>query len=109
MNKLQKQRYVYFMRSTCAEGRIKIGCSYKPASRLPQIGLWSPYALEVMAVAPGDFETERALHSYFAADRLHREWFRSSPELLFVIDQMSRGASLSEAVWAYDRSLARAA
>ncbi len=111
MKDLQKQRYVYFIRSTCSEGRIKIGCSYKPASRLVQAGYggWTAYPLELVAVAPGDFATERALHSYFAADRLHHEWFRSSPEMLFVIDQMSRGATLSEAVWAYDRSLARAA
>jgi hypothetical protein len=109
MKDLQKKHYVYFLRSTCSEGRIKIGCSYKPASRLTALGAWSPYELELIAVAPGGFDTERALHAYFAADRLHREWFRSSPELLFVIDQMSKGKPLSEAVWEYSRSLSRAA
>lgn len=109
MKDLQKKRYVYFARPVGADGRIKIGCSYKPASRLVALSVWCAYPVEIVAVAAGGFDVERSLHSYFAADRLHREWFRSSPELLFVIDQMSRGRTLSEAVWDYDRSLARAA
>lgn len=98
MKSLQKQRYVYFLRSTCSEGRIKIGCSYKPINRLLALSVWGAYPLEVVAVAPGDFSTERALHEYFAADRLHREWFRSSPELLAVIDAMAHGVSVSDAL-----------
>ena len=109
MKDLQKKHYVYFLRSTCSEGRIKIGCSYKPVNRLLALSVWAQYPCEIMAVAPGGFDVERALHSYFAADRLHREWFRSSPELLFVIDQMAKGKTLADAVWEYGRSRARAA
>lgn len=99
MKQLTKSRYVYFIRCLDAgEQRIKIGCSYKPANRLVHIGAWSPYPLELIATAAGDFDTERALHDYFAADRLHREWFRSSPELLAVIDYMSWGDTFAEAV-----------
>jgi hypothetical protein len=98
MKQLTKKRYVYFLRPIGADGRIKIGCSYKPASRLVSLSVWACYPLELVAVAPGDFSTERALHDYFAADRLHHEWFRSSPELLKVIDLMSRGVPFSEAI-----------
>lgn len=99
MINLQKQRYIYFIRAIGdAEGRIKIGCSYKPASRLAKIGIWSPYPLEVIAVAPGDFSVERKLHTYFWVDRLHREWFRSSPALVFVMNQMAAGVPFADAV-----------
>jgi hypothetical protein len=95
--KLTKQRYVYFMRPIGGDGRIKIGCSYVPARRLVELARHSAYLTELVAVAPGDFSTERALHDFFAADRLHSEWFRSSPELLRVIDLMSRGVSFADA------------
>ena len=102
MRDRSKPRYIYFARPVDADGRIKIGCSYRPANRLIVLSGWSPYPIEIIAVAPGGFDVERALHQHFVADALHREWFRSSPELLFVIECMSRhGMSLSEAAAAF--------
>lgn len=91
-------RYVYFMRPIGADGRIKIGCSYKPASRLVAIAVHSPYQLEIIGVGKGSIPDEQLLHEYFAADRLHSEWFRASDELHQVIDLMGQGATASEAL-----------
>lgn len=99
MKQLRKQRYIYFARAVGDDQqRIKIGCSYLPTRRLVELAVWSPYAIEIIAVAPGDFTTERQLHDYFWVDRLHREWFRTSPALLFVINQMAAGVSFEMAV-----------
>lgn len=89
------------------DGPIKIGCSYLPARRLIALSHWSPFDLEIIAVAPGDFATERALHDHFKADLTRREWFRSSPELLACIRALSAGASLETALAA--RPMQRAA
>lgn len=91
-------RYIYFIRPIGADGRIKIGCSYKPVSRLLALSFWSPFKLEIVGVGRGSFDVERLLHDHFADDRLHSEWFRSSPELLAVIDLMGRGRSASQAI-----------
>jgi hypothetical protein len=96
-------RYIYFMRPIGGDGRIKIGCSYKPARRLIAISVHSPYELEIIGVGKGAIPDEHLLHDYFAADRLHREWFRSSPELLTVIEMMGRGLSASDALDAVSR------
>lgn len=99
-------RYVYFLRPIDADGRIKIGCSYKPARRLVTIAVHSPYQLEIIGVGKGSFPDEHLLHDYFEADRLHSEWFRSSPELLEVIDLMGRGLTASDALDAVGRRAA---
>lgn len=99
-------RYIYFMRPIGADGRIKIGCSYKPARRLVAISVYSPYPLEIIGVGEGDMSDEKMLHEFFAADRLHSEWFRSSPELLEVIDLMGRDRSAAEALTSVARRVA---
>lgn len=91
-------RYIYFMRPIGADGRIKIGCSYKPARRLVTIAAHSPYELEIIGVGKGNIADEQLLHDYFAADRLHSEWFRASDELHQVIALMALGLSASDAL-----------
>jgi len=107
MNRLAKRHYIYFAQAQDdGQGRIKIGCSYRPAKRLEALSIWSPYPIKIIAVAVGDFAVERQLHAHFAADRLHREWFRYSSELMDVIHRMSRGATFEEAT---AQTVARAA
>ena len=90
MRDKSKPRYIYFAQTVeTTDGRVKIGCSYKPAARLVALAVWSAYPIRIIAVAPGDFSDEKALHEFFADDRLHGEWFRCSAELLAVIDLMS--------------------
>ncbi len=64
---------IYFARR---DGLIKIGCSSRPAVRCLAL------KAELIAVQPGDFETERTLHRVFADDlAVGREWFRPSLRL----------------------------
>ena len=56
---------------------VKIGFSRNPETRLLQI----PHE-EIIAMFPGTFKTERALHERFAHLRVTGEWFRSTPDLL---------------------------
>lgn len=99
-------RYIYFMRPIGGDGRIKIGCSYLPARRLIELSTWSAYQLEIIGVGEGNLADEKMLHQYFAADRLHSEWFQSSPELLAVIDLMGRDRSATEALMTIGRRMA---
>lgn len=95
----EKRRYVYFAQTVePTDGRVKIGCSYQPASRLIALAVWSAYPIKIVAVAPGDFSTERRLHEFFAADRLHNEWFRCSPALLTVMKLLSERVPVEEAL-----------
>jgi len=91
-------RYVYFMRPQGMEGPIKIGCSTKPAARLIGLSTWSPFPLEIIAVAPGTLATEKMLHDLFADERWHHEWFRASPRLLAVTAALGRNVLLNEAL-----------
>lgn len=74
-----EQSGVYF---ASKNGLIKIGCSAHPAKRVANLGA------ELIAVQPGDFETERTLHRVFADDREHGEWFRPSTFLLAYIERV---------------------
>lgn len=87
-------RYIYFMKPKGFAGPIKIGCSYIPASRLLALSFWSPFELEIIAVAPGGFDVERSLHERFAEQRGKYEWFKETPELLDLVDALKRGELL---------------
>ena len=62
-------------------GRVKIGYSHRPDSRITNLNTGSPVALTLERVCDGDFETERALHTRFAAHRHLGEWFVLSDEI----------------------------
>lgn len=83
-----RQRYVYFARTT---DMVKIGCSVQPADRLVAIGEWVPYKIELAATTPGGFGLEAAFHTHFADEWSHLEWFRASPRLLQMIDDINEG------------------
>lgn len=91
-------RYIYFIRPEGMQGPIKIGCSNKPARRLIALSVWSPYPLEIIAVAPGDLTLEKRVHEYFAAERWHHEWFLASPRLLTACELLKRNVPLFEAI-----------
>ena len=94
----QIPRYVYFIRPTSQPGPIKIGCSTIPARRLTTLGIWSPFPLEIIAVAPGTLATEKMLHDRFAEDRWHHEWFHASPRLAAFVNDLKRNVPLAEAL-----------
>lgn len=57
-------------------GFIKIGYSADPIRRARELGI------TLLTTMPGSVEDERRLHRRFAADRIDREWFMSSPAIL---------------------------
>lgn len=89
--------YIYFIKPIGVDGPIKIGCSTIPENRLDQLTIWSPWPLEILCTAAGNYKDENFLHSCFASDHSHREWFRSSPRLRAIIDEIARTGSLDVA------------
>lgn len=83
---------IYFIRPVSG-GPIKIGVSKYVGQRLLQLASWSPVDLEILATTPGNLYDERAVHRAFAGQRLHREWFAPSPELL-ALDALNAGDPL---------------
>lgn len=57
-------------------GQIKIGVSGNPWRRAKQLGI------TLLRVEPGDVTVERSLHKRFRADRIDREWFMPSSQVL---------------------------
>jgi hypothetical protein len=91
-------RYIYFIKPVDMDGPFKIGCAKVPARRLIALGCWSPFPLEIVAVAPGNLGTEKLLHDHYAEERWHHEWFRASPRLIAAVTALKRGASLEQAM-----------
>jgi hypothetical protein len=81
------RHYVYFAKA--GNGLVKIGCSVQPEERLTQIAEWVPYKIELVATIAGWFDLEAALHKMFAADWSHLEWFRFSPAMERLIDDIN--------------------
>lgn len=92
-----KPSHIYFMKPVEMPGPIKIGCSRFVGQRLDTLMAWSPFPLETMASAVGDFRLERHLHDRFAHCRLHKEWFDPSIDLLERIEKVRCGASIMDA------------
>lgn len=71
-------------------GPIKIGCSHNPRARLKDLQTASPYRLRILAILEDGGHEEAAYHKWFAADRLHGEWFDPSEKLLAEIADINR-------------------
>jgi hypothetical protein len=95
---MSNSHFVYFIRPVGRDGPIKIGCSAHPVRRLEGLMCWSPQALEVLVTLPGDFKLEGKLHRLFAKSHDHNEWFRETPRLLKLIDDLKAGVPVYEAI-----------
>jgi hypothetical protein len=95
---MSNSHFVYFIRPVGRDGPIKIGCSAHPVRRLEGLMCWSPQALEVLVTLPGDFKLEGKLHRLFAKSHDHNEWFRETPRLLKLIDDLKAGTPVYEAI-----------
>lgn len=61
---------------------VKIGYSERPVwERIAALQTGSPEKIQVYGIINGTKETERQLHTRFAAYRLEGEWFRLSDEI----------------------------
>lgn len=73
--------FVYFIGNTQLRDRVKIGVAKDPETRLLRLQTGSPVSLQLLAVMPGDADTEAALHRRFAGRRMKGEWFRRNEEI----------------------------
>lgn len=73
---------VYFVEGA---GLVKIGFATFPVERFMGMLTSCPIPLSLLASMPGGPRVEAELHRRFAADRMHGEWFRRSPDLDAVI------------------------
>lgn len=77
-----RRSLVYFVQSGSA---VKIGVTEDIDKRLAALQTGTPAPICLLATIPGNKTTESQLHKRFAADHIHYEWFRLSPELLQYI------------------------
>jgi hypothetical protein len=87
---------IYIMRPIGMPGPIKVGCSCWPKDRLEVVAQWSPFPLEIIAIFPGTFKTERAIHDYLLPSRSHKEWFHASPLVDGFVARILKGHLLEE-------------
>lgn len=73
-------RGIYFI-FAAEVNRIKIGQTTNVNMRLSSLQSASPCNLSLIAVIPGDHESESRLHERFAHDHFKGEWFVYSPRL----------------------------
>jgi hypothetical protein len=70
--------YVYYAQSPIG---IRIGFSQNPWARVKEMRGIAPDA-QLLATEKATAQVEKERHQQFAADRIEREWFKSSPKLL---------------------------
>lgn len=89
------ERHVYFLRPI-GGGKIKIGSSIYPPSRLATFMAWSPEPLEIVARAPGTEVMEHRIHRRFRAHRSHSEWFYPADEVLRFVEEVKRTGQIPD-------------
>jgi hypothetical protein len=84
--------HVYFARPVGCIGPIKVGFTSNPDQRLANLNSqWRPLQIEFVAVIKGSRQLENRIHTLFADDHWHREWFDASPRLLAAIAAIQHG------------------
>ena len=88
---LKSRAHVYFARNT-ESGRVKIGSSWVPASRVRSLSRTEHAPVELLAVIrdAGPI-VEREMHERFEHLRWRGEWYEPMPELLGYIAEVARG------------------
>jgi hypothetical protein len=79
---------LYFIQTDCPEGHIKIGIASDVARRMGKMQMDCPYGLKLLKIVKDAAHMEIQLHQQFASSRIRGEWFRKSPELMKVIDDL---------------------
>lgn len=86
--------WCYFIES--AEGRIKIGYSGSPNSRLAHLRRETPYQLKIAAKVSGGRERECYYHHRFKEHRIEGEWFSCHPDILAEIARLNQNGPESD-------------
>lgn len=77
--------YIYFIRCINDDGFIKIGFAVSPNDRLINMAVGAPYEMEIIRIAPGTIDDEKALHNRFRHAHQRGEWFRPTPDLMELL------------------------
>lgn len=76
---------VYF--ATCREvNAVKIGSSFDPWGRLPEIQTGCPLPITIEAILPGGMEEEFQYHNRFEDAHLRGEWFTITEMIESIIE-----------------------
>lgn len=78
--------YVYFI-GNVDEGYVKIGYSNNPEKRVTGVQTGTPFVVSILAVFPGNRDTETILHDRFShlRTRDRGEWFRIDDEIKLIV------------------------
>lgn len=79
---------IYFV---SGPGRIKIGYTTKPETRLKQLRHVDMEPLEIIAIADGSQKMENRLQAMAQPYCIRAEWFRDCPEVRRIIDDFVSG------------------
>lgn len=85
-----KAKHTYFARCMTT-GNIKIGRSRHPEGRMRQLVKEYGEPVELLATISGG-DNEPMYHWWFAAHRLHGEWFAPHPEILAEIERLKEAS-----------------
>ena len=80
VSELDRDRYIYVAKESVT-GRIKIGISYDPESRVKALNVGNPEKLILIhsyKANESGYQSEVIAHKLFEKDRLHGEWFSKS-------------------------------
>lgn len=78
---------VYFLQRS--DGRVKIGWSKNVSVRKKDLEV-AAGPLRLLWREPGGLKREQKLHRWFAASRVHNEWFEPDPDVLAYVDGQKR-------------------
>lgn len=82
--------FVYFIVCRDAD-RIKIGYAKNPRARLRSLQSMCPLPLELLLSVEGTPALERQFHTFFFDVHVRDEWFRFSPVVRRIIDDLIAG------------------
>lgn len=81
--------WVYFMQAG-PRRTVKIGISRDPLMRASRLQTGTPEEYRILAVMPGGKAEEAEMHARFAAHRVRGEWFKRTPEMTALINELNR-------------------
>lgn len=89
---------VYFAKCFTVDGVdmgvVKVGLSYRPEKRMAGVRTGQPFLCEVICSAPGDMFVEYFCHMWLNKDRVSGEFFRSSPTVMKLIEDVKKTGRL---------------
>lgn len=83
----ENARLVYFIQGECG-GPIKIGYTSNLSSRLSALQTGYPDTLKVLFIIAGTTRREHAIHNMLSEHRLNGEWFKDTPEVRKILEEI---------------------